>query len=148
VRHRTSAALLLAVGVACVLGHENPVWAQNSATPAYEETPLPGRPNQKRSYYPPAAIRQGITGRVCLAYSVDNHGHAANFEVLESGGTLLDGAARQLLGAVRFNVPADWVATGGSAKRYRLGVIFDLTSKPKVPRFTNSIPTVVITAPW
>jgi TonB family protein len=145
--HRILAPQLLAFAVAGVLGHLSPTCSQANATPAYEATPLRGRANPKRDYYPAPAIRQGITGRVCLAYSVDNRGHATNIEVLESGGPLLDGAARQFITAFGFNLPSGWAATAGSAKRYRLGVVFDLASKPRVPLYGDSIPTVVIPAP-
>jgi hypothetical protein len=92
-----------------------------------------------------AAIRQGLTGRVCLAYSVDAKGLARNVEVLESGQKILDDYSRRVLAGVHFEVASDWVATGGPKKRYRMGFVFNLSNKPKVASFEDAIPTVVIT---
>jgi TonB family protein len=148
VRYRRFAPHLLTLVIVGVLGHVGPAYSQAIRTPVYEATTLPGRPDPKRDYFPAPAIRQGKTGRVCLAYSVDKRGHPTNIEILDSGGPLLDGAARQFLAAFRFDVPSDWAVTAGPEKRYRFGVVFNLTGKPQVPLYDESIPTVVITAPF
>jgi TonB family protein len=98
-----------------------------------------------RSYYPAPARRLGLTGRVGLEYSVDANGRPSGIVVADSAGKVLDNAAKQLLSDQHFTIPADWVATGGPEKRYRLGVIFQLTNKPKVPPFEDNRQTVVIT---
>jgi TonB family protein len=79
-----------------------------------------------RDYYPWKAKRQGITGRVGLECSVDEKGRVRNIVVLESGGPLLDDAAKKLLSDMRFTISPDWLATGGPTQRWRFGVIFRL----------------------
>jgi TonB family protein len=144
-----TAAAPLALGVlltVVLLTYSSSVRAQETPTAAYEPKSLPGRAIYPHDdFYPAQARRLGITGRVCLAYSVDTKGHAQHVEVLVSGGALLDDPAKKLLANVRFQVPSDWVATGGPAKRYRQGVVFNLTNKPEVPPFEDSIPTAVVT---
>jgi hypothetical protein len=65
--------------------------------------------------------------------------------VLESAGRILDDHAKKLLSDCHFDVPSDWVTSGGPGKRFRLGFIFELSNKPKVPPFEDNRPTVVIT---
>jgi TonB family protein len=118
--------------------------AQDNAV-TYEPKSLPSKLTTRAAFYPPEAHRRGLTGRVCLAYSVDTTGFARNVVVLESGSPLFEEQAKRLLSATHFDVPPDWDSTGGPKKRYRMGVIFNLTNKPKRPRFGDDIPTAVIT---
>ena len=127
-------ALLLSAGCVSTGGAST-----KSAVVRPELTPPVG------DYYPAQAKRLGLTGRVGLEYSVDTRGHAQNIVVTESAGHLLDDHAKTYLSAVHFTIPPDWSATGGPEKRQRLGIIFDLTNKPKVPRFEDDRVTVVIT---
>jgi hypothetical protein len=64
---------------------------------------------------------------------------------LESGGPLLDDAARRVLEDAHFGIPPDYLATGGPGKRFRYGVIFRLVGKPEVPLFEDTRRIVVIT---
>ena len=98
-----------------------------------------------RSYYPPGARRKGLTGRVGLECSVDAGGKAQNLVVVESAGSELDEAAKSYVADAQFRIPDDWVAQGGPATRVRVGVIFQLTNKPKVPGFDDGRPAVIIT---
>jgi TonB family protein len=103
------------------------------------------RPPADRDYYPAQAKRLGLTGRVGLEYSVDTRGHAQNIVVTESAGHLLDDNAKVYLSDARFTIPPDWSSTGGPEKRQRMGIIFNLTNKPKVPWFEDDRMTVVVT---
>jgi TonB family protein len=98
-----------------------------------------------RDYYPLAARRQGITGRVGLECSVDERGYAQNIVVVESGGPLLDDAAKRLFSDVHFLIPSDWSTIGGPTKRFRYGAIFQLLGKPRVPQFDDDRHIMVIT---
>jgi outer membrane biosynthesis protein TonB len=88
----------------------------------------------------------GITGRVGLEYSIDRKGRARNIVVAESAGGLLDESAKKLLSDARYSLPADWARNGDPERRFKAGVIFELRNKPRVPRFEDNRPTVVITA--
>jgi TonB family protein len=106
----------------------------------------PGKPRGGRDYYPWKARLHGVTGRVGLEYSVDQAGHAHSVVVVESGGTLLDSGAVELLDDIQFKVPADWTSSGGPTRRFSYGVIFQLEGKPAVPRFEDKRQTMTITS--
>ncbi len=91
-------------------------------------------------YYPPQAKRLGLTGRVGLEFTCDGKGRAHNIVVIDSAGPLLDPAAKALVSEGRCT-PGNPPETPG-----RMGVIFQLTDKPRVPRFEDNRPTVVVTS--
>lgn len=99
----------------------------------------------RRDYYPALAKETGLTGRVGIECSVDGRGDAHNIVILESGGLVLDDAARKVFSEGRFVIPPDWSATGGPQKRFRYGVIFQLRGKADVARFEDHRLSVVIT---
>jgi Gram-negative bacterial TonB protein C-terminal len=104
-----------------------------------EPTHAPHGYPTSRDYYPEKARRLGLTGRVGLEASCPN-GHYKDIVVIDSGGPLLDAGATRLL--------ADANCTPGDPPETRstLGVIFQLTNKPKVPPFEDNRQEVVITA--
>jgi TonB family protein len=108
--------------------------------------PPPFKLEMAHSYYPAAAKQRGLTGRVGLTCTIDAKGHAGNIVVVESAGKILDESARQLLADERFELPADWVKSGGPARTYAFGVIFQLSDKPKVAAFDDDRPTIIVTA--
>jgi TonB family protein len=92
-----------------------------------------------RDYYPDKAKCLGLTGRVGLEFTCDKKGRAHNITVVESAGPLLDRAATELVSEGRFT-PGNPVDTPG-----RVGVIFQLTNKPRVPPFEDNRQTVTVT---
>jgi TonB family protein len=98
-----------------------------------------------RDDYPPLAKDLGLTGRVGLGCWVDARGSAREIVILESGGLVLDDAARKLFSEGHFLIPPDWSASGGPGKRYVYGVIFQLRGKAEVARFADKRLTLVIT---
>ncbi len=108
--------------------------------------PPPFKLEAAHSYYPAAAKQRGLTGRVGLTCTIDAQGRAHGIVVVESAGALLDDSARQLLADERFELPADWVTSGGPQRTYAFGVIFELSDKPKVAAFDDDRPTIVVTA--
>jgi TonB family protein len=97
-------------------------------------------------YYPSLAKQQGLSGRVGLECSVDGRGHAQDIVILESGGLILDDAAVKAFSDGGFLIPPDWSASGGPARRFRYGVIFQLQGRAAVPPFEDHRLSVVITA--
>jgi TonB family protein len=136
--HRLRLALTVAATFA---GH--PALAQG---PDALGGPPPFRLQGAHSYYPAAAKQQGLTGRVGLTCAIDAGGHARNIVVVESAGKILDESARHLIADERFELPADWVASGGPARTYTFGVMFELSDKPEVRAFDDDRPTIVVTA--
>ena len=98
-----------------------------------------------RDDYPPVAKDLGLTGRVGLGCRVDARGSAREVVILESGGLVLDDAARKVFSEGHFLVPPDWSASGGPGKRFLYGVIFQLHGRSEVARFEDKRLTVVIT---
>jgi TonB family protein len=111
--------------------------AGNNAVPA----PPLSIPNTM-PFYPAEAKRLGLTGRVGLECSIDMNGHPQNITVVEPSGSLLDKQAVQLLSIGHFDLPEDWLVTGGPEKRYRIGMTFELSNKPPVPKFQDGRTTV------
>ena len=91
-------------------------------------------------YYPEPARQQGITGRVGIDVSCDEKGRAHDIEVVESAGADLDAAAKKLIsdGGCRPGKGSSQPTRG------RLGVIFQLRDKPRVPPFEDNRPTIVV----
>jgi Gram-negative bacterial TonB protein C-terminal len=98
-----------------------------------------------RDDYPRLAKDLGLTGRVGLGCGVDARGSAREVVILESGGLVLDDAARKLFSEGHFLIPPDWSASGGPGKRFLYGVIFQLRGKAEVARFADNRLTVIIT---
>lgn len=80
-----------------------------------------------------------------LECGVDARGSARDIVIRESGGLVLDDAARKVFSEGHFLVPPDWSASGGPGKRFLYGVIFQLRGKAEVARFADNRLTVVIT---
>lgn len=95
-------------------------------------------------YYPPLAREEGLTGRVGLECSVDGKGKAQDVVVSESGGLILDDAARKLFTEGSFLIPPDWSSKGGPGRRFSYGVVFRLKGKPNVVPFDDHRMTVLI----
>src|SRR5579862_1948017 len=87
--------------------------AQENSASAYEPKSLPGKLVSNFGFYPDKAKRLGITGRICLAYSVDSKGTAQKIVILESAGPDLDDRAKKMLADYHFEVPSEWISTGG-----------------------------------
>ena len=140
-----SAAAILAVVVAFVC----PGCAGlGRALGAGDVAPAPWGPSLLRSngdHYPPVAKDLGLAGRVGLECAVDARGSAHDIVILESGGLVLDDAARKMFSEGHFLIPPDWSTRGGPGKRFLYGVIFQLHGNVEVARFPDNRLTVVIT---
>jgi hypothetical protein len=113
----------------------------------FEAKSLPTeRPCPWNDYYPAEAVRLGQTGRVSLAYSVAASGKAQKITLLEGAAPVLTRTVIAFLEACKYVVPSDWTSSGGPAKRYRLGAIFNLIGRPPLPPFEDQETTIVITA--
>jgi TonB family protein len=96
-------------------------------------------------HYPDQARRQGLTGRVGLEYSVDAKGRRTDIVILESGGKILDKAAKDVVSDLQSRIPPD-AASAEPGKRYRVGVLFDLRGMPRVAPFEDGRQSVTLTA--
>jgi len=128
-----------------VVPEEQPAAAREPTHTAFEEGMLPIKRHPEKEYYPPHLKRLGIVGRVSLAYSVNAKGRPENISMRFSDHDDLEKAAKSMLQDIRFKVPSDWVDSGGSSRRYRLGFIFQFAGKPKPPPFEDESPSIEIT---
>jgi TonB family protein len=95
-------------------------------------------------HYPDQARRQGLTGRVGLEYSVDAKGRRTDIVILESGGKLLDNAAKEVVSDRQIKIPPA-PASAEPGRRYRVGVLFELRGMPVVAPFEDGRETVTLT---
>jgi TonB family protein len=142
-RHRTLSVTALVVLAVALLG---PGCAEVGRAVGVGGAPWgPALAPSGRDDYPPVAKDLGLTGRVGLECSVDARGYAHDVVIMESGGLVLDDAARKVFAEGHFLIPPNWSATGGPAHRFPYGVIFQLRGKPDVAHFDDNRLTVVVT---
>jgi TonB family protein len=78
--------------------------------------------------YPGALQRQGIQGRVLVAFTITKRGRVNDPIIMDAEPTHdFDSVAIKAVKQVRFTVPDDWEATGDSAYQYQLSVLFKLS---------------------
>jgi TonB family protein len=111
----------------------------SGCTSQVHNTDAPARRPAAEDPYPEAAKRAGTSGRVALEFTCNASGRAHNVTVVESGGTVLDRGAIKLVSATRCT-PGEAAGAPG-----RIGVIFQLSGRPKVPAFEDNRPTIVVT---
>ncbi|MGC3980274.1 MAG: energy transducer TonB [Steroidobacteraceae bacterium] len=77
--------------------------------------------------YPSGALRAGLQGRVLVAFTITKKGRADDVEVVTADPAgEFDATAIKAVKQVRFTVPEDWEASGASAYRFQLSVLFKL----------------------
>lgn len=78
--------------------------------------------------YPAAQQRQGLQGRVLVAFTINKRGRANDPVVVDSEPAgEFDAVAIKAIKQVRFTVPDDWEDSGDSAYQYQLSVLFKLS---------------------
>jgi len=78
--------------------------------------------------YPSALQRQGVQGRVLVAFTITKRGKVNDPVVVSSEPAgEFDSAAIRAVKQVHFTVPDDWEASGDSAYQYQLSVLFKLS---------------------
>ena len=88
----------------------------------------------------------GREGRVELEFNIAADGKATHVTVLLADDKALAPDARELLGAVSFDVPGDWQSSGLGAMRYRLGMVYCLPPSGQNEQFPEPVSTMIITA--
>jgi TonB family protein len=102
--------------------------------------------SQTQSFYPSAAIRAGVEGRVLLAFDITNSGAIKNIVTLWSEDPFLAKAAEQFLAASHFQVSPDWAKTGALI-RWRVGFIYCLAPSTQPADFGIPTDTIQVAAP-
>lgn len=78
--------------------------------------------------YPSAQQRQGMQGRVLVAFTITKRGKVNDPVVMDADPSHdFDSVALKAVKLVRFTVPDDWEDTGDSAYQFQLSVLFKLS---------------------
>lgn len=133
-------ALLVAGGLPAVAGERG---AQRGGV---EINGLVTHPRVVRDYYPPAMRRTATPGRVSLAYSVGANGRVIRVFPLVSDYAAFEPSAVQMLTDMRFDVPADWEASGGPWRRFRIQVTFAIRGQQPLPVWAEGESVLLVTA--
>jgi len=129
-------------------GETREVGATNADASAWEQPNLPGRKvDMSRDWYPDAAKRLGLEGRVLLGFDMKADGRAKNISVIWSENSAFEASAVEMLKSVRFTVPANW-KTADASRRWRMGLVYRLypsCRSDQSDQFAIPVDKVVIT---
>jgi len=120
--------------------------AANESTPAARPKLPPAKSIDNVLYYQEQARRLGREGRVELEFNIGADGKANHVAVLLADDQMLARDARKLLGAIRFDVPNGWQASGLDSLRYRLGMVYCLPPSGQSEQFPEEVSKLTITA--
>ena len=119
--------------------------ATNSDTSGWELPKLPHfRPESGRDWFPDAARRMGLEGRVLVGFDISAQGRAKNVAVIWSEDRVFVPSAVEMVKGMRFDVPSDWT-NEGAFRRWRLGIVYRLHPSCHSGEFAIPVETVVIT---
>ncbi|HEX2790528.1 MAG TPA: TonB family protein [Steroidobacteraceae bacterium] len=95
---------------------------------AVEKVELPAYNGTLRDdYYPPDARQHFLQGRALVEFSLNGSGVPADVVVVASEPPReFEKSARLLVKNLRFEIPAGWEATAAAARRFRIGVRFQV----------------------
>lgn len=86
------------------------------------------------SYYPKAAAKLGVQGRVLAEFNITRRGKVDNVTIQESEPAFVfDDAVRAALKDIKFTVPGDWEASGNVLHRFHLSYVFKIYPCPDEP---------------
>jgi TonB family protein len=78
--------------------------------------------------YPGSAEKAGIQGRALVAFTINKRGRVDGPVIVSAEPAVpFADAALTAIKQVRFEVPSDWVASGGPTYQYQLSVLFKLS---------------------
>lgn len=99
---------------------------------------------QDQDWFPEAARRDGLEGRVLVGFDITAQGSAKNISVIWSSTRLFESNAVGMLRTGRFSVPSDWIESGGW-RRWRLGFVFRLSPSCESDEFAIPVEKVLVT---
>lgn len=130
-RLSTRKALLLIAIAACCLPYVGRTQTQNAA-PSVPLPPMDAKLNP--SYYPAAAAKLNLQGRVLVEFNITRKGKVDNVTIVDSDPeTVFDSSVRNALKDVKFTVPKDWEDSAAAMHRFRLSYVFKIYPCPTDP---------------
>jgi len=141
VASRTTSLLVLLIAIAsiyplCGLADES-----QSAGP---EKQLPPLKSSKGIYYPEAAKRVGLEGKVLVAFDIVADGRADNLSIVFSDDSAFESAAKEYTSGLRFEVPSNWASSESRYQRYHIGFVFCIPPSSLVGTFGVAASPVTI----
>jgi TonB family protein len=106
---------------------------------------LQGHMRVTRDYYPLKLRRQGISGRVALAYSVGEQGVPERIAVLVSDNPGFESSATLLLQSLQFDVPATWSSDAGPWRRLHVQINFAIEGSKPPRKFSAGDEDITVT---
>jgi TonB family protein len=119
-------------------------FADESQSAALESQTLPPLKSSKSLYYPETAKRDGLEGKVLVAFDIVADGHAANLAILFSDDPSFENTARQYISGLRFEVPSNWANSEGRYARYHIGFVFCIPPSSVVGTFGVAASPVIV----
>jgi TonB family protein len=117
---KSTRVLPAAAVLVALLGITASVYGDDSAT----EPRLPRiEATGSLDFYPPAALRDGIEGRVLIAFDITPAGRTTNVALVWGENAILNAMALRSVSNYQFAVPADW-GSSGLQQRWRLGFVY------------------------
>src|ERR1700733_9726193 len=100
--------------------------ADEADSTAARQPPLPKMKIGAGIYYPDAAKRLGIEGKVIIGFDIATDGRATNVSLVSSDDTIFEKPAMDLLKSATFELPKGENGEVIHETRYRLGMVFCL----------------------
>jgi TonB family protein len=98
--------------------------ADESQSAGSETQTLPPLKSNKGIYYPEAAKRVGLEGKVLVAFDIVADGRVANLAVIFSDESAFENTAKEYMSGLRFEVPSNWASSASRYQRYHIGFVF------------------------
>jgi TonB family protein len=140
----SSATRLVALLIAIVLIHPQRGLADELLSTASEQQILPPVKSSKGIYYPDAAKRVGLEGKVLVAFDIAADGRVANLAILFSDESAFENTAREYMSGLRFEVPGSWASSASRYQRYHVGFVFCIPPSDLVGTFGIAASPVTI----
>jgi TonB family protein len=109
-----------------------------------EKQTLPPLKSSKGIYYPEAAKRVGLEGKVLVAFDIVADGRADNLSIVFSDDSAFESAAKEYTSGLRFEVPSNWANSESRYQRYHIGFVFCIPPSSLVGTFGVAASPVTI----
>jgi TonB family protein len=140
----SSATRLVALLIAIALIYPLRGVADEPLSTVSEQQILPPIKSSKGFYYPDAAKRVGLEGKVLVAFDIGADGRVANLAMLFSDESAFENTAKEYMSGLRFEVPSNWASSAGRYQRYHIGFVFCIPPSDLVGTFGIAASPVTI----
>jgi TonB family protein len=140
----SSATGLVVLLIAIALIYPQRGIADEPLSTASEQQLLPPIKSSKGLYYPDAAKRVGLEGKVLVAFDIVADGRVANLAIIFSDESAFENTAREYMSGLRFEVPSNWASSASRYQRYHIGFVFCIPPSDLVGTFGVAASPVMV----